>query len=195
MRALKSEKQQAFEEQALTHKDLLFRFAMRLRGNATDADDLVQETYLKAYRFWDTYDEGTNIRAWLCRILKNSCMNLYRKESRESGMVDTFKMMRPNSAQHGTAEADNLQERVFNGLLDDDVSSAVSGLPEVFRTVVILSDIEGLTYREISRFVDCPLGTVQSRLHRGRRLLHAELFDYAKERGYVASVPSYAQEF
>ncbi len=181
----KSEKQQAFEQQALTHTDLLYRFGMHLTGNAADADDLVQETYLKAYRFWDKYDQGTNIRAWLFRILKNSFINLYRKRSNEPDMVDYCETSRPMLVRHGAADANNLPDLAFNNLLEDDVSNAVSGLPEDFRTVVILSDIEGLTYEEIAHFVDCPLGTVRSRLHRGRKLLYSKLYDYAKTRGYV----------
>ncbi|MFN0157608.1 MAG: sigma-70 family RNA polymerase sigma factor [Bacteroidota bacterium] len=184
----KSEKQQAFEQQAIAHTDFLYRFGVRLTGNAADADDLVQETYLKAYRFWDKYDQGTNIRAWLCRILKNSFINSYRKEANEPDMVDYSETIGPATAHHVAADANNLQELVFNNLLEDDVSNAVSGLPEDFRTVVILSDIEGLTYEEIARFVDCPLGTVRSRLHRGRKLLHSQLYDYARDRGYVKPV-------
>lgn len=184
----KSDKQRAFESEALVHTDLLYNFALRMSGNAADADDLVQETYLKAYRFWDRYEPGTNIRAWLFRILKNSYINRYRKESKEPNTVDYdeisnfYALIRDESA-----DPNDLQEAVFGNLLDDDVSSAVSNLPEDFRTVVILCDIEGLTYEEIAQFVDCPLGTVRSRLHRGRKLLHASLFEYAKDRGYVPS--------
>jgi len=169
----------------------LYRFALRLTGNAPDADDLLQETYLKAYRFWGTFEQGTNVRAWLSRILKNSLMNLHRKESTEPDMLDYCDTMRPTSGHHIAAEANSLQELVFNNLLDDDVSGAVSGLTEEFRTVVILCDIEGLRHEEIARFVGCPLGTVRSRLHRGRKLLRSKLYDYAKERGYgsVTSEP------
>lgn len=189
----KSEKQQAFEQQALTHTDLLYRFGMHLTGNPADADDLVQETYLKAYRFWDKYDQGTNVRAWLFRILKNSFINLYRKRSNTPDMVDYCETTRPVLARHGAADPNNLSDQAFNNLLEDDVSNAVSGLPEDFRTVVILSDIEGLTYEEIAHFVDCPLGTVRSRLHRGRKLLHSKLYDYAKTRGYVRHPVEYVQ--
>lgn len=177
-------KQQAFERQALPHIDSLYGFAIRLRGNAQDADDLVQETYLKAYRFWDSYDQGTNIRAWLFRILKNSFINLYRKKSTEPYMVEFCETIKPVSLHHGAADATNLHNLLSRNLLDDDVSSALSSLPEEFRTVVILSDIEGFTYEEIARFVHCPLGTVRSRLHRARKLLRSALQMYAGERGY-----------
>ena len=161
----RSEKVRAFEQQALAHRGVLYRFGVRLTGNAADADDLVQETYLKAYRFWDKYDQGTNVRAWLCRIMKNSFINLYRSKSRRPEMVDYSEIVKPTSVYH----------------------IAVSDLREMFRTVVILSDIEGFTYEEIARRVGCPLGTVRSRLHRGRTLLHSALYDYARERGYIRS--------
>ena len=182
-----SEKDKAFKQQVLAHTDILYRYGVRLTGNGADADDLVQETYLKAYRFWDTYDQGTNIRAWLFRILKNSFINVYRKELREPDMLEYGEILQPASAYRSSAEANNPQDLAFNALLDDDVARAVTDLPEEFRTVVILCDIEGLTYKEIARIVDCPLGTVRSRLHRSRKLLHSALFEYAKERGYVRS--------
>ncbi len=190
MTSCRSEKQKAFEHEALAHIDLLYRLGMRLTGNAADADDLVQETYLRAYRFWDRYDQGTNIRAWLSRILKNSFISSYRKESKERDVVEYSEMTNTESANHGDSEANDLQESMFNNLLDDDVSSAVSGLDEEFRTAVILCDIEGLTYEEIADFLGCPVGTVRSRLHRGRKILHSKLYDYAKERGYVSPVQS-----
>jgi RNA polymerase sigma-70 factor, ECF subfamily len=174
----------AFEQETLPHIDSLYGFAIRLRGNAEDADDLVQETYLKAYRFWDSYDQGTNVRAWLFRILKNSFINLYRKRSTEPYMVEFCETMKPVSLHHDARDATNLHNLLSHDLLDDDVASAVSSLPEEFRTVVILSDIEGFTYEEIARFVHCPLGTVRSRLHRARKLLRSALRDYAGERGY-----------
>ena len=115
---------------------------------------------------------------------------MYRKQSREPDTEEYGEMTVLPSVHHGVANAYNFQEQVFNNLLDDDVSDAVAGLREDFRTVVILFDIEGLTYEEIARFVGCPLGTVRSRLHRGRQLLRSKLYRYAKERGYVRSVPS-----
>ena len=151
-----------------------------------DVEDLVQETYLKAYRFWDKYEPGTNIRAWLFRIMKNSYINRYRKEAKEPDTVDYDEIKNfYASIRDDSADPNDLQESLFGNLLDDDVATAVSSLPEDFRTVVILCDIEGLTYQEIAEFVDCPLGTVRSRLHRGRKLLRGKLLQYAKKRGYV----------
>ncbi len=182
----KNDKQRAFEREALPHTDLLYNFALRMTNNAADADDLVQETYLKAYRFWDKYEQGTNIRAWLFRIMKNSYINRYRKEAKEPDTVDYDEIKNfYASIRDESADPNDLQESLFGNLLDDDVAKAVSSLPEDFRTVVILCDIEGLTYQEIAEFVDCPLGTVRSRLHRGRKMLRGRLMQYARKRGYV----------
>jgi RNA polymerase sigma-70 factor (ECF subfamily) len=157
-----------------------------MTNNPSDAEDLVQETYLKAYRFWDKYERGTNIRAWLFRILKNSYINRYRKQSKEPSTVDYDDVQNfYTSIRDDGADPNDLQETLFGNLLDDDVASAIAELPDDFRTVVILCDIEGLTYEEIAEFVDVPLGTVRSRLHRGRKLLRNKLIEYARKRGYV----------
>ena len=176
-----------FEREALPHMDILYNYAVRMTGNPDDADDLVQETYMKAYRFWDKYEKGTNIRAWLFRIVKNSYINRYRKETREPDTVDYENIQNfYHVIRDESTDSNDLQEKIFGGLLDDDVSRALESLSEDFRTVVILCDIEGLTYEEIAEFIDCPIGTVRSRLHRGRKMLRAKLFDYARKRGYVA---------
>ncbi|HET6272490.1 MAG TPA: sigma-70 family RNA polymerase sigma factor [Bacteroidota bacterium] len=185
---IKNQKQQEFEREALPHMDLLYNYGLRMTNNTADADDLVQETYLKAFRFWDKYEKGTNIRAWLFRILKNSYINRYRRETKEPEMVDYDDVQNfYNTVRGESSETNDLQETLFGNLLDDDVAKAIAALPDDFRTVVILCDIEGLTYEEIAEFVDIPLGTVRSRLHRGRKLLRAQLLDYAKNRGYVAN--------
>jgi len=168
--------------------DLLYNYGLRMTNNPADADDLVQETYLKAFRFWDKYEKGTNIRAWLFRILKNSYINRYRRETKEPVMVDYDDVQNfYNTVRGESSETNDLQEFLFGNLLDDDVAKAIAALPDDFRTVVILCDIEGLTYEEIAEFVDIPLGTVRSRLHRGRKVLRAQLLGYAKNRGYVAN--------
>lgn len=179
-------KQKEFEAEALPHMDVLYNFALRTAGNEDDARDLLQETYLKAYRFWDKYEKGTNIRAWLFRIMKNSYINRYRKETKEPDKVDYdeienfYNVIR---AEH--TDANDLQEKLFGSLLGDEVAKALESIPEDFRTVVILCDIEGLTYEEIAEFIESPIGTVRSRLHRGRKLLQAKLFEYAKDQGYL----------
>jgi len=166
--------------------DLLYNYALRMTYNSADAEDLVQETFLKAFRFWDSYEKGTNIRAWLFRIMKNAYINRYRKEKKEPETVEYEEVENfYNSIRESVTESSDLQETLYNNLLEDDVATAIAELPEDFRTVVILCDIEGLTYEEVAEFVDCPIGTVRSRLHRGRKLLRAKLLDYARKRGYV----------
>jgi RNA polymerase sigma-70 factor (ECF subfamily) len=175
-----------FEREAVPHMDILYNYAVRMTGNPDDARDLVQETFLKAYRFWDKFEQGTNIRAWLFRIMKNTYINIYRKAVKEPDTVDFDEVENfYNIIRDDTTDPNDLQEKLIGQLLDDDVAKALESLPEEFRTVVILSDIEGLSYEEIAEFVECPVGTVRSRLHRGRKLLYAKLFDYAKKRGYV----------
>ena len=181
-----AEKQREFKQEALPHTDVLYNFALRMTNNPEDADDLVQETYLKAYRFWDKYEKGTNVRAWLFRIMKNSYINRYRKESKEPEKVDYEDVQNfYNTIRADSADSNDLQENLFGNLLEDDVARAIAELPEEFRTVVILCDIEGLTYEEIAEFFDIPLGTVRSRLHRGRKLLRTRLVKFARNKGYV----------
>ncbi|MGA9406225.1 MAG: sigma-70 family RNA polymerase sigma factor [Bacteroidota bacterium] len=175
-----------FEQEAIPHTDILYNYALRMTGNADDARDLLQETFLKAFRFWDKYEKGTNVRAWLFRIMKNTYINVYRKAVKEPDTVDYNDIQNfYNVIRENSTDANDLQEKLFGHLLDDDVTKALESLPEEFRTVVILCDIEGLTYEEIAEFVECPVGTVRSRLHRGRKLLYAKLFEYAKKRGFV----------
>ena len=177
-----------FHREAVPHMDILYNYALRMTGSRDDAEDLLQETFLRAYRFWDKFQQGTNIRAWLFRIMKNSYINRYRKESKEPDTVDYDKIQNYySSIRADFADPNDLQEKIFGGLLEDDISNALEALPEDFRTVVILSDIEELPYEEIAEFVNCPVGTVRSRLHRGRKMLREKLFDYARTRGYVTS--------
>lgn len=183
----KTAKQVEFEREALPHMDLLYNYGLRMTGNPADADDLVQETYLKAFRFWDKYEKGTNIKAWLFRIMKNSYINRYRKESKEPDTVDYDEVKNfYNTIKHESADTNDLEERIYGNLLADEVAKGLESLPDDFRTVVILCDIEGLTYEEIAEFVEIPIGTVRSRLHRGRKMLRGKLFDYARKRGYVS---------
>lgn len=177
-----------FQEQAMPHTDILYNYGLRLTGNPDDARDLLQETFLKAYRFWNKFEQGTNLRAWLFRIMKNTYINQYRKDVKEPDKVEYdeiekyYDLIRAESS-----DSTDLQEKIFNQLLDDDVTKALESLPEEFRTVIILCDIEGLTYEEIADFLQVPIGTVRSRLHRGRKILHTKLYRYAKERGFINS--------
>ena len=179
--------QSEFEAEAFPHKDILYNFALRTTGNADDAKDLLQETFMKAFRFWDKYEKGTNIRAWLFRIMKNSYINRYRKVTREPGMVDYDDVENfYDSVRDNSTDSNDLQKRMYSNMLSDEVTTALQSLPEDFRTVLILCDIEQLTYEEISDFLNCPIGTVRSRLHRGRKMLEEKLRDYAVELGIIA---------
>lgn len=183
-------KHEEFVREAIPQMEILYNYALRMTANPDDANDLVQETFLKAYRFWDKYEKGTNIRAWLFRIMKNSYINRYRKETKEPETVDYNDIQNfYNTIRYESSDPNDLQEKIFGGLLEDDVARAIESLPEDFRTVVILCDIEGLSYEEIAEFVDCPIGTVRSRLHRGRKILREKLLRYAKDHGYVAKLP------
>lgn len=175
-----------FEKEAVPHLNAVYNFALRMTGDEDDADDLVQETYLKAFRFFDKFEKGTNCKAWLFRILKNSFINDYRKTTKEPNKVDYDDIQNfYENIKADEVETQHYEEDAFSNLLDDEISKAISELPEDFRTVVILSDIEGFTYEEIADFVDIPVGTVRSRLHRARKMLYVQLFDYAKVKGFV----------
>jgi RNA polymerase sigma-70 factor (ECF subfamily) len=175
-----------FEKEALPHLDAVFNFALRMTGDEDDADDLVQETFMKAFRFFDKFEKGTNCRAWLFRILKNSYINDYRKATKEPNKIDYEDVQNfYENIKANEVETQHSVQDVFTNLLDDEISKAITDLPEDFRTVIILSDIEGFTYEEIADFVDVPVGTVRSRLHRARKMLYVQLFDYAKDKGFV----------
>ncbi|HWQ81153.1 MAG TPA: sigma-70 family RNA polymerase sigma factor [Ignavibacteria bacterium] len=174
-----------FKKEALPHIGLLYNYAYKMTGNSDDADDLLQETYLRAYRFFHKFEKGTNCKAWLFRIMKNLFINNYRKNQKTPGQVDYdeienfFETIKSERLDTG-----DLQEKVFNNLLDDEVTRALNSLQDDFKTVIILCDLEGLSYEEIADFVQCPIGTVRSRLHRARKLLAQKLYRYAKEKGY-----------
>jgi RNA polymerase sigma-70 factor (ECF subfamily) len=185
---LSPERQREFEEVAIPLMSSVYHFAYNLVGNADDAQDLLQETYLKAYRFFDSFQQGTNCKAWLFQIAKNSFINRYRKQTREPDKVrydaieEFYDTLRPSNV-----EANNLDVTFFHDLLDDDISAALQSLPEPFRQVLILSDIESMTYEEIAELVGCPIGTVRSRLHRARKVLRDKLADYARARGFTTA--------
>ena len=180
------QRHQQFEEQTIPHSEILYNYALRLSGNPDNAKDLLQETFLKAFRFWDSFEQGTNVRAWLFRIMKNTYINQYRKNVKEPDTVEYEEIEKYyDLIRDESSDSTDLQEKMFGQLLDDDVSRALDSLPEEFRTVVILCDIEGLTYEEIAEFLEVPIGTIRSRLHRGRKILHTKLYDYAKDRGFI----------
>ena len=182
------ERQERFEETALEHLPALYNFALRLTRNDGDAEDLVQETFLKAFRFFDKFMPGTNIKAWLYRIAKNTFINRYRKKQRTPETVDFEKIESVyesiiESSQEplgATPESDLLK-----GVLDEEVEAAIDGLPLEYKMVVVLSMVEEFSYKEIANILNCPIGTVMSRLHRGRKLLQQQLIEYAREKGYL----------
>lgn len=178
-------KQEDFEVEMLPHLDALYNFALRLSSDPNDAEDLVQDTVVKAYRFFNSYEKGTNAKAWLFRILKNSYINKYRKESKQPYKVDYDEVSSfYESIRSERTDTSDLEQLLFRELLDDDITDALENLPEDFRTVVLLCDVENFTYEEIANMLDVPIGTIRSRLHRGRNLLRSELLDYAEKRGY-----------
>jgi RNA polymerase sigma-70 factor (ECF subfamily) len=181
-------KRASFEQEALVHLDALYRVALRLTGNAADADDLVQETMLKAYRAWDQYEKGTNAKGWLLTILRNSFINEYRRRTRhpETVDVDTIEPF----AVFGEVQEDDPQGAFFDQIVDDEVLKAIDELPVAFRETLVLSDVEGMSYQEIGKILGVPVGTVKSRLFRARQALQGKLYEYAVSMGYIKGSPA-----
>ncbi len=180
------ERQQEFQTEAVPHKDALYNYALKIVRNSDDAQDLVQDTYYKAYKNYHQFQGGTNSKAWMFMILKNTFINNYRKLKREPSKVDYDEIEDIyENIKSEQSENNNLDLDFYNNLFDDDLSSALAKLPEKMKEVFLLCDLEGYSYEEISEIVDIPIGTVRSRLHRARKLLQDELFGYAKVNGYL----------
>jgi RNA polymerase sigma-70 factor (ECF subfamily) len=181
----KEAKDALFNKEFLPHIDALYTFAYHLTYNEDDANDLVQETFLKAYRFIQSYEQGTNAKAWLFKILKNGFINDYRKKTKEPNKVDYEDIVNYHDQEDtrhvGTVD---LRQEVFEGIMGDEVTKAVNSLPVDFRTVILLCDIEGFSYEEIAKIINIPIGTVRSRLHRARNMMKEQLKEYAKNFGY-----------
>ena len=169
-----------FERTAIPHMNLLHNYALHLTMDPDDAKDLLQETYLKAFRFWDRFEKGTNIKGWLYQIMKNSYINRYRKRAKEPRPVE-FDEGRSHEAYANDTPSDRpaLRGSLPHEMFEDEIARSLESLPGDFRTVVMLSDVEDLSYEEIANSIAVPLGTVRSRLHRGRRMLRKKLHDYA----------------
>ncbi|GAA2223204.1 sigma-70 family RNA polymerase sigma factor [Herbiconiux moechotypicola] len=181
-----------FEEQAIPFLDQLYGAALRMTRNPADAQDLVQETFVKAYAAFGQFEQGTNLKAWLYRILTNTFINTYRKKQRDpyQGSTSEMEEWQLGGAESATATSSRSAEaEAIDHLPDSDVKEALQSIPEDFRLAVYLADVEGFSYQEIADIMKTPVGTVMSRLHRGRRLLRGLLADYAKERG-LAAAPS-----
>lgn len=182
-----------FAEEALPHLDAVYRFAIRLTGSADEAEDLVQETFLRAFRSWDQYTRGTKAKSWLFTICRNVFLRRRERAKRHEEIVsESAPRTSPGSAAvvnpvWSTVQALDPEGEFFESIVDDTIIAAIEELPEEYRTAVVLSDIEGLPYAEIAELMDVPVGTVKSRLFRGRRRLQEALYDYAVEMGYVSA--------
>jgi len=184
----KERERRAFEKEALGYAQLLFGAGLRLTRNEGDAEDLVQETYLRAFRFSDRFEPGTNLKAWLFRILTNTFINKYRRRVKEREILEGSNQdtVRNQFISPGASMPFLDPEGAFvDQFLSDEVAEALEQVPVDFRTVVLLADVHDFSYKEIAQILDCPMGTVMSRLYRGRRILQEKLFDYAVESGIL----------
>lgn len=179
-----SKRKKEFESIMIQHMDTLYSCALWMTsrtGTVEDAQDLTQEAYCRAYKFFDRFQRGTNAKAWLFKVLKNVYINEYRKEARKPILVEF------DEDEVGASDELALENEIFDKFLDDDVTEAMDALPEKFRLAIIVSDLEGFSYKETAAILGCALGTVMSRLHRGRKLLKKSLRRYARERGFKAA--------
>ena len=174
-----------FEEVVLVHLDALYRTALRLTHNRAEAEDVVQETCLRAFRGFRRFEPGTNARAWAFTILRHVFLNRLRRGGRETTEADDFGLESALESATYAPDAENPEEHFLQTVLHGDIDRALRALPVMFREAVILTDLEGLTYKETSDVLGCPIGTVMSRLYRARQLLRQTLARYARERGYI----------
>lgn len=183
----KNIKDKIFEEELMPQIDALYNFAYHLTYNEADANDLVQEAYMKAYRFISSYEVGTNAKAWLFKILKNAFINDYRKKTKRPTQVDYEEVINFHAEENDTNYSSylDLREEIFQGMMGDEITIAINSLDVPFRTVILLCDVEGFKYDEISKILDVPIGTVRSRLHRARNMLKERLRKYAATLGYT----------
>jgi RNA polymerase sigma-70 factor (ECF subfamily) len=182
-----AERTKRFERDALQYMNQLYAAAMRYTKNPEDAQDLVQDTYAKAYTSFHQFEPGTNLKAWLYRVLTTTFINNYRKDQRrpQSSDSELEDWQLAEASSHTSDQGKSTEDVVLENLPDSDIKNALAQIPEEFRMVVYYADVEGFSYKEIAEIVGVPTGTVMSRLHRGRKQLREKLTDYARERGYV----------
>ncbi len=174
-----------FEREVMPHLPALYGVALRMTKNEGDAEDLVQETVLRAYRFFDTFEAGTNCKAWLFRILTNTFCNRYREREREQEVLGEVESSEANLGQFVGTTPRDAETALLGKMVSRDVERALAAVPDEFRLAVILADLEDFSYREIAEIMECPAGTVMSRLYRGRKMLQKLLYDYAREQGII----------
>ena len=179
-----------FQAEAMQYAPQLYSAALRMTRNPSDAEDLVQETFLKAYRSFGTFEEGSNLRAWLYRILTNTYINMYRARQRrpqetDLGDVEDLYLYKRIGSIEAALASRSAEDQLFDLFTDDEVKQALEDLPENFRLPVLLADVEGFSYKEIAEMLDIPIGTVMSRLHRGRKAMQRALVEFARERGLL----------
>ena len=188
---MNSRERDAFHEEAVPHIDALYGTALRLTKSESDAEDLIQETMLKAFRYFDKYENGTNCKAWLFKIMHNTFINRYRKKQKRKEYLidDDYRPLQERAeAPKHTPFHENFEseEQLYFKMFGDEVKNALQEVPVDFRMVVLLADLQDFAYKEIAEIMECPIGTVMSRLYRGRRMLQSQLADYAKANGYIS---------
>ncbi|MFB6265346.1 MAG: sigma-70 family RNA polymerase sigma factor [Bradymonadaceae bacterium] len=190
-------KMAAFEDAAMVHLNDLYAKALQYTKNEKDAEDLVQETFVKAYDNWDRFEEGTNCRAWLFTILRNTFINRYRRQKREREILDsdeTTSVEKNFFDRERTNYYESPESETLSKTFSEDLQSSLASLPEEFRRVVVLADLNDFSYKEIAYILDCPVGTVMSRLFRGRKLMRQELADAAYDRGIIRETEPFMHE-
>jgi len=193
MQLIDAKRQEQFKKEMMPYTDMLFSYALYLSGDREQAGDLLQDTYLKAFRFFDKFEKGTNAKAWLYRIMKNTFINEYRRTHRQPEIVEFDEQISPYQMSSSTSGMNDLRDMMESRMFDDEMAGAIAALPEKFKSVVVLRDIEEMPYEEIAEVLAIPIGTVRSRLHRARSMLFSRLKDYARARGYTVGdrfVPS-----
>jgi RNA polymerase sigma-70 factor, ECF subfamily len=196
----RSEKDEAYQREAIPHLDALYGTALRMTKDEQDAEDLVQEAMLKAYRYFDKYENGTNCKAWLFKIMTNTFINRYRKSKKRKEYLvdDDYRPLQERAeAPEQNPFVDDFnedEENLYFKMFGDEVKEALEAIPVDFRMVVLLADLQDFAYKEIAEIMDCPIGTVMSRLYRGRRMLQAKLEGYAVEEGYISVTEDEAEQ-